>query len=481
MASCLSIAAVTLYPRSFLRLIVIGWWLVALPLLAAIAFATMSLNTIAGRSDEAVRQASLTARLGWELPEQLHHMERSLRQYEVLRDPSLLDDFAVARRNWRRDSQSFASIPLLAPLAPRITELLAAEAAAHRELTAGTATVRLTYETVRRFKVSTFTLLEEAGRRVDAERNAFHDAAAQVRQQVLISLALAFAIAAALLWFGRRMLAQLLSRFERAVIALGQNQLDRRIRLKGPEDLQWVGRRLDWLRRRLLTLEQQRTRILRHVSHELKTPLAALREGSSLLNEGVAGPLSPQQAKIAGIMQGNTLRLQALIDGLLKMQQAGHASERFEPVLLRLDELIQQILATHQLAARNKHLHVSGSLAPLTVEGGREELTTIVDNLISNAIKFSPEGGTVRLSLTREADRAVIDVIDQGPGVPAADRDRIFEPFYRSPASKGIAGVGLGLAIAREFVAAHRGSLDLLATPAGTHFRTTLPLAASDT
>jgi two-component system sensor histidine kinase GlrK len=297
---------------------------------------------------------------------------------------------------------------------------------------------------------------------------------------VLIALALAFTLAGAMLWFGRRVLARLLSRFERAVIALGQNKLDRSIRLRGPEDLQWVGRRLDWLRRRLLALEQQRTRILRHVSHELKTPLAALREGSSLLNEGIAGPLSPQQAKIAAIMQGNALRLQALIDGLLKMQQAGHVRDRFEPVRLRVDELIQQILATHQIAARNKRLHVSGSLAPLTVEGGREELTTIVDNLVSNAIKFSPEGSTVRLSLTREGDRAVLDVIDQGPGVAEADRDKIFEPFYRSPASKGVAGVGLGLAIAREFVAAHRGSLDLLATPSGTHFRATLPLAGEE-
>jgi two-component system sensor histidine kinase GlrK len=359
--------------------------------------------------------------------------------------------------------------------------MLAGEESAYRKMRAtgsGTAALR---DVVADNKTRTFALLDEAGRSIDAERNAFRDAAAQVRQRVLVALALAFSLAGAMFWFGRRMLAQLLSRFERAVIALGQNKLDRRIRLKGPEDLQWVGRRLDWLRRRLLTLEQQRSRILRHVSHELKTPLAALREGSSLLSEGIAGPLSPQQTRIAGIMQSNTLRLQGLIDGLLKMQQAGHIRDSFEPVPIRVDELIQQILATHQLAARNKRLHISGSLAPLTVEGGHEELTTILDNLISNAIKFSPEDSTVRLSLTREGDRAVIDVIDQGPGVPEVDRDKIFEPFYRSPASKGVPGVGLGLAIAREFVAAHRGSLDLLATPSGTHFRTTLPLAGNDT
>lgn len=464
-----------LYPRSFLRLILLGWLLLLLPLLAAIAFASFALNDIAARSAEAVTEASRTARLGWELPEQINHMERSLRQYEVLRDRSLLDDYAASRREWRRSSEEFARIPLLAPLGGRIAAMLQAEDAAYAKLaTAGTAPLR---ETLAELKVGTFAILDDAGNQIESERNAFLAAADALRHKLLVTLALAFTLAAALFWLGRRVLAKLLSRFERAVLALGQNRLERRIRLKGPEDLQWVGRRLDWLRRRLLALEQQRNRILRHVSHELKTPLAALREGSSLLHEGVAGPLSPQQAKIAGIMQGNVLRLQRLIDGLLRMQQAGHLRERIEPVPLRLDELIQQILATHQLAARDKHLHVSGTLAPLTVAGGREELTTIVDNLVANAIKFSPDGGNLRLDLTRDGDKAVIDVLDDGPGVPEPDRERIFEPFYRSAGARRVAGIGLGLAIAREFVAAHRGTLDLVATTTGSHFRATLPLA----
>jgi two-component system sensor histidine kinase GlrK len=238
-----------------------------------------------------------------------------------------------------------------------------------------------------------------------------------------------------------------------------------------------VGRRLDWLRRRLLALEEQRILVLRHVSHELKTPLAALREGSSLLTERAAGPLTQGQEKIVGIMNSNALRLQGLIDSLLKLQQAGHAGERIEPVRLRFDELIQQVVTTHQLAARSKRLRFAGALAPLTVSGGREELTTVVNNLVSNAIKFSPDGGAVELSLTEENKQIVLDVTDQGPGIPADEREQIFEPFYRSTNARGVAGVGLGLAIAREFAAAHRGTLELLDMPAGTHFRLTLPVA----
>ena len=471
----------TLYPRSFLQLILIGWLLVALPLLAAIAFAWHSLDGIAERGDAVVEQASLAGRIGWEMPEHLTHMERSVLQFEVLHTDALLEDYAEERAQWRQEADELGRIPLATALAGRVAAMLASEDTAYRAAVANMNQAAALREVLGHLRAETTTLLEELGQRVKAERESFRAETTMLRQRLLVGLAAAFALAALLFWFGRHLLARLLSRFERAVLALGQNRLDRRIRLKGPRDLQWVGSRLDWLRRRLLGLETERTRILRHVSHELKTPLAALREGASLLNEGVAGPLSPQQARIASIMQGNVLRLQALIDGLLKMQQAGHVRDRIEPVVVRLDQLIQQILVTHQLATRDKRLHISGTLAPLAVEGGREELTTVLDNLIANAIKFSPEDHLVRVTLSSEAEHAVVNVTDQGPGVPESDRDKIFEPFFRSPATRSVAGVGLGLAIARELVLAHQGSLDLLPSDTGCHFRLALPLANAAT
>ena len=111
----------------------------------------------------------------------------------------------------------------------------------------------------------------------------------------------------------------------------------------------------------------------------------------------------------------------------------------------------------------------------MTVTGGREELTTVVNNLVYNAIKFSPEGGKVSLALVLERNLAVLDVTDEGRGVPAEDRKRIFEPFYRSSNSKEVVGIGLGLAIAREFAVAHGGSLEIVDSPVGAHFRVTLP------
>jgi signal transduction histidine kinase len=83
----------------------------------------------------------------------------------------------------------------------------------------------------------------------------------------------------------------------------------------------------------------------------------------------------------------------------------------------------------------------------------------------------------VQVRLSRDGDYAVLDVSDEGPGIPEEDRDKIFEPFYRSQKTKHISGVGLGLAIAREFAAAHRGTIELVPSTVGAHLRATLPLA----
>ncbi|HEX8987479.1 MAG TPA: HAMP domain-containing sensor histidine kinase [Rhodocyclaceae bacterium] len=463
------------YPRSFLQLILLSNVLVALPLLAAIGYASFKLDDLARQSGEVMRQASEAARLGRALPEDLDRMDRALRQYEVLHDPSLLGDYAAARRDWRADGEAYRAIPLAAPVVQRLDGLRDAEAAAYGRLggRGGPAALRAAVGAIR---LQLGPLLVQVGRAAEAESLAFRAQAENARRHLQYAGLTALAAAGILLLWSRRTLERVWSRFERAVLALGEGRLDRRIRLKGPKDLQRVGRRLEWLRRRLKSLEEQRTLILRHASHELKTPLAAIREGTSLLAEGAAGPLSPAQARIVGIMHGNVLRQQALVESLLKLQRAGFRSEHVEPQPVRLDAVVQQVLATHELLARNKHLLVTGSFAPLEVKGGPEQLTAIVDNLIGNAIKFSPDGGRVDVSVSRDDGHAAIDVVDQGPGIPAAEREQVFEPFYRGAAARGVAGAGLGLALSRQFARAHRGELTLVASTAGAHFRVRLPL-----
>ena len=465
------------YPRSLLRLVLIGNLLMMLPLLAAIIYAAITVARITEQSELMAGEANRAGQISWELPEDLRHMDRILRQYGVLGDSSLLDDYASTRQEWRRRAERFMDIPLMSSLVSRVQDMLSVEETAYRQLGGGAHLDQL-QTIVAGLVERSVVMADEAGRIVDAERTSFRTRAAELRQRLMIGIAAALATAVVLMLLGRRLMARLLSRVELAVQALGEGQLDRAIQLRGPDDLKRIGERLEWLRCRLRELEEQRTRVLRHVSHELKTPLAALREGSSLLSDQVAGSLTAQQTRIVGIMHANALRLQTLIDGLLRLQRAEHALDRFERVELRFDDVIQQVLATHQLAVRDRRLRIMGTLAPLAVTGGREEMTTIVSNIVANAIKYSPAGGTISLSLSRDGDQAVFDVSDEGPGVPIADRAKIFEPFYRARGTeKSVAGTGLGLAIANEFVHAHHGLLALMESAAGAHFQVRLPLS----
>lgn len=465
------------YPRSLLRLILLGNVLVALPLLAAIVYVVVNIGELTDRSEALTRESSYASRQGHELIEELNSMDRILRQYRVLDDASLLDDFGMAHKEWAEVCVGYAQIALLADLRERIDALCHTEAEGYAAFQADNKKSGDLLAALGELKSRAEALLGDAERIADQAIGAYRATVDALRQRLLLAMALGLAVVALLIVFARPLLARVLWGFENAVQALGEGRLAEKIELDGPEDIREAGRRLDWLRQRLLELEEQRILVLRHVSHELKTPLAALREGASLLNERAAGPLTQGQEKIVAIMGNNALRLQGLIDSLLKLQQAGHAGERIEPVRLRFDELVQQVVTTHQLAARSKRLRFAGALAPLTVSGGKEELTTVVDNLVSNAIKFSPEGGAVELTLKIRERQVVLDVTDQGPGIAAADRERIFDPFYRGNNSQGVAGVGLGLAIAREFAMAHRGSLEVLDARRGTHFRLTLPMA----
>jgi len=314
---------------------------------------------------------------------------------------------------------------------------------------------------------------------VDREVERLRESADDVQRGlivlVLFSTAVALAIALAL----SRYIARPIGEIDTAIRQLGGADFSRPIAVRGPEDLRYLGRRLDWLRRRLSEFETQKNRFLRHVSHELKTPLTALREGAELLHDEVGGPLTAPQRQVVGIMRDNSLKLQRLIEELLDYQRALHAAASLEFKSVVLDELVADAARAHHLAAASKGLRLVLDAENATLDADPDKLRSIVDNLISNAVKFTPPGGTitVRARAAGAAGEAVIEVLDSGPGIPAEERENIFNLFFRgrTKADSSVKGSGLGLAIARELVEAHGGRIAVVGEGSGGHFRVTLP------
>jgi len=301
----------------------------------------------------------------------------------------------------------------------------------------------------------------------------------QLALLVMFGTAVALTIALALSRYISRPIAQL----DDSIRQLGGADFSRPITVHGPEDLQILGERLDWLRRRLAELEAEKNRFLRHLSHELKTPLTALREGAELLNDQIGGPLAPPQRQIVAIMRDNSVKLQRLIEDLLDYQRALHTAASLAPRTVALESLVREVAGSHGLAIQAKGQRLDLDLARVSVEADPEKLRSILDNLIGNAVKFTPSGGLISVAVRASGEEAEIDVIDSGPGVPEEERESIFNSFFRgrAKASGPIAGSGLGLAIAREFAEAHGGRIRVLAEDGGGHFRVTLPRKSART
>jgi two-component system sensor histidine kinase GlrK len=483
------------YPRSFVGLLVAGFLLVALPLAGGLLYSAWSAQQLAEHSRNAVFDAAQASRSSRSLVNRVGSLERLAHQLAVVREPEVVADFDRVHHSFVEvagdlsrmplDSEQLSALqrtvtkekalyerlmqPQAAQSAPRGVQAMRRDPAGLEVRSIATQAGELAEAA---YEVMTISYLV-ADREVEKLRSRAEAVQRQSIVLVLIALAAALAIAFTL----ARMIARPIAALDSAIHQLGSADFSQPIVVNGPRDLRQLGDRLDWLRRRLTELEAQKNRFLRHLSHELKTPLTALREGAELLNDEVAGPLAPGQHQVVSIMRENSVKLQKLIQDLLDYQRALHAAAALELKRVRLDSVVREAVEAHRLAALTKGQRLTLELAPLSLEVDAEKLHSIVDNLVGNAVKFTPPGGTISVLERETPGGAAIEVIDSGPGVPAEERHSVFDLFYRGRAKAGgrIEGSGLGLAIAREFVEAHGGRITIVSGTRGGHFRVTLP------
>ena len=471
-----------LRPRSILRLILIGFSLVALPLIVALVIATVSVDRLAGQSQRALFQSVLVTQGSQVLAEAITAMERNARQYQVLGDKVL---FEVYQENHERFADTVRTLETL-ELADNQRKLLDALFITEQE-------VQVTLgiyphdapETVA--ALQQFATLAELAQQVIADnRDLINQGMEQIQadsqrvQRNLVVQAIALIPAALLL---AAVFAVLITRpinqLDRAIRLLGDEKLNKPLAITGPRDLEQLGERLNWLRGRLLELEQEKTRFLQHISHELKTPLTAIRESAELMGEQVVGDLNAQQREIIGILRDNSLQLQKLIEDLLNFSILRARASQLSLQRVAMKTIIEQVLEDHKVTLFSRKLDLRASLQPVSLEGDAEKLRTLVDNLLSNAIKYSPDGGPLWILLSRRGANAIIEVADSGPGIPAGERERVFEAFFQGvPATGGrVRGTGLGLSIAREYAQAHGGDISVVnSSKVGARLQVVLPL-----
>lgn len=468
--------------RSTLSLILTGFALMLIPLIVAFGVLTYYMNHVAAESQRLVRDAIATTQGARELINQLVAMERSALQYMVVEDEDHLTRYWKAHDAFKRTIGELSQMPLNTPLHAELVKLNVAERELFEEFgDPRTSPARGEKPVVwfLRAQEQAQNFLRQCNEWVEQELQRLQtltDSTNRNLSLIVIALGPVLALLAGLFTM---LIVRPLRSVSKAIYQLGSEDFDTALVVRGPRDVEELGKRLNWLRLQLGEIEQQKARFLRHMSHELKTPLTGLREAAELLSEEVIGPLNEDQRQVVSIMRENTLLFQELIINLVNFNQALLRNQVMNYERVRLDELVQRVVTTQHMAWKAKQIEVELDLEPVEITVDRSKLMTVVDNLLSNAIKFSPRDDTVSIAVQRLGQNAVrIDVRDHGPGFHPDDQALVFEAFYQGKfmPDSHVQGSGLGLAIVREYVEAHGGQINIVDDARGGHLRVVLPL-----
>ncbi len=455
-----------------------------LPLLVAFINANIYFDRLTKQSLFNMSQAVETTRTSRILVEELAVMERSARQYFVLKDKLLLTNYLNAHRRFVNSINGLQQQPMIEPLVPALMQFSKHENSLF--FTINQASDAFDYDQAVtdafiNLSAQANQIISENNLLIDKEAALFTAKVARAQRilfwQTLTLIPLAIIIAGLITW----MIARPIRRMDDAINQLGSGNYEQSIKINGPGDLRKLGARLDWLRIALKDLHQQKQHFLQQASHELKTPLTAIREASELLYDEVTGKLSVQQADVIRILRDNGLRLQNMVENLLKYTEIQFANvpNRSKPDLatLGLKNILGDILQAYELSIANKKINVRIDTGNIVIQKNTETLRSILDNLISNAVKFTPAHGEISLTASQTKSTMSIAVKDSGPGIAENNKYALFEPFYRGiQANTGlVSGSGLGLFIAKEATAALDGMLTIAPSEVGAHFILTIP------
>lgn len=231
----------------------------------------------------------------------------------------------------------------------------------------------------------------------------------------------------------------------------------------------------------LKRVDQVKSDLVSMVSHELRTPLATIKEFTAILQDEIAGPVSPSQREYLGIMTANIDRLSRIIDDLLDMAKIEAGRVLLNKGFVEVGPLLEQVVQSLRPLAEGKQLTLKVQLPKLVtgVFADVDKVTQVLVNLLSNAIKFTNPGGFVTLSVAEQPNDVEFHVTDTGAGIPAEDLPKLFEKFQqlrRVPGPGGSKGTGLGLAISKRLVELHGGRIWAASRPGqGSTFSFALP------
>ncbi|SHE60651.1 two-component system, NtrC family, sensor histidine kinase GlrK [Modicisalibacter ilicicola DSM 19980] len=462
-------------PRSLLQLVLLAFLVVMLPIAVLMFQAGQALSELSYLADISARQAVEQTRRARALSNLALEMERSARQYAVVEQPGLMEIYASKLEEYtallEAQDRLLPDNPDIAALTEQIQTLEALPTMTAEEISEN-------LDAFVSFGEHTSAVREATNRYIDNRIEGISAQAEEVQHRLWLQTAALVSASLALMLLFTWLIIRPIRQIERRILTLGSGREPAASYLiQGPAELVNLGERLDWLSVRLNELEAQKQQFLRHMSHELKTPLASIREGTGLLSDGIVGQLTPRQLEIVELIDTSGLELQRLIEQLLDYNLLQH-NQTADSECFNVAALIQEVLNKHQLALDKKGMQVSISRQPIEWMADRDRTARVLDNLISNAIAYGEDAGRLEVRARHHGPTLIIEVANSGEPIDSADRERLFEAFYQGRARrKGpIKGSGIGLSVAADCARAQQGQLALVDDDElAVCFRLTLP------
>lgn len=438
-------------PRSLQQLVLLGFLLVVTPLCVLIFKATQTLTEQNDMLREYAQQSLDTAERAQQMSRIAEDLVRASRQFQIVQQPHIEERLRLQVDAYRIELgvQSFwlDNDRQIANLHQQLDKLI--------QTPEDTAPARALFD-------ATAQLNQALRQRLQHRLIQLNTESSQTRQQVWLMTVCLLTLSGLLILLMLSTINRPVQILSERIRAMGQGERGSFNSASGPRELMALHDELNWLSEQLDALEQDKQRFLRHMSHELKTPLTSLREGSDLLAEGVTGALNHEQQEVVQLLQEQSRALQTLIEQLLDYN---HLSQG---VTLNLEQvtvysLISDALAPFQLALQQKQIQLALPDTLIHWPTDPHLLMRILGNLISNAALYGACGTTLRIHHEISDGALLIDVSNQGPLIPDAEIDHLFEPFYQGTNRRSgpIKGSGIGLSIAHDAAQALNGQLTL--------------------
>ncbi len=475
---------------SLKSLIALGFVIAVIPLFLAVMYAAFGMRETSalGRTiNSEVFEQTKAIRL---VLQKTADIERKARLFVLLSDPAVRQpyeqqSYESTRASFKQALSALLKLHLDNKIALLVNELSEKENLIYQQIISSASENKLKLpvdEAFQGLRESSSSLSRQFESYVDHEFNELRSQSESLEQGLLIKGGILLAISFIFLVIVLAVLSRSMRQLDACIRRLGSGELEQPINITGPSDLRYLGSRLEWLRTHLMELEISKQQFMHNVAREIDLPLESIREGAELLANEPDDQANSVRHDIAQLLCSNVDKLKTVSEELLRYSRINSTAETKRKESVNMESLLESVIGDFQIRLQNKSISLKKLVRPVEISGRHDQLRSIIEQLLSNAVKYSPTGGEIRIMLRNSGTQLELEVEDEGPGIDPNDRSRVFEPFFRGKTAQcedDVEGPGLGLAIVKEYVINHQGKVDIIDSRQDQHgarIRVQIPL-----